>query len=286
MRIKTAKDACSWFKQQGWILSGESYNCTKLACILLTVALSLPARIPDHTDTKNTITAIALLIEDNVTNCISSALAEAVATKTTTLLKPIANKLATSSTFVSASNTQQAKTTLTLKEASTNLTMVMESLDALSLKLANYKIPTAPPPPAPATGNQPTWASIIGSSPPMHLPAWPAPPPASLNPAVTVQQNCIQQCILCSAWTILIDINKDNNLASTDCTPAANNKLRETLNKELSKLKQKLVMLGYVSEEGKSLPNPDHKTHICAISSLECGGYLFEMDLVPSAYQF
>ncbi|KAG5640544.1 hypothetical protein DXG03_008130 [Asterophora parasitica] len=285
--IKTACNACSWLKQKGWILSGESYDHARLVCILFTAAISLPSR---HTDTctnaKSTFIAIALLIEDNIINCISDTLAAAIASKTLHLLEPLSEKLSISAKFASALNTQQAKTTLTLKKASTNLTSISTLLEKLASKITANLLPALFLPSTMAPTPLPTWASIAGTAHPNHLLTCSTPFPSTYDPATSMQQMQIQQYVLCSAHTVLVDINKDKNLASSDRLPGTNNRLWETLNNKLNSLERKLATNGYLTDKSDSTPDPNHKTYICAISSLEHGGYLFKIESATSAHQF
>ncbi|KAG5639901.1 hypothetical protein DXG03_002539 [Asterophora parasitica] len=246
--IKTTSNTCSWLEQKGWILSGESYDHAKLIRILLTAALSLPGRHTNAcTDAKSAIIAIALLIKDNIINSVSDTLAAAIASKTLHLLEPLSMKLLTSAKFATVSNTQQAETTLA--KATT-------SLEDLASKLAANPPPATPLPPITAPTPSPTWASIAGTAHPNHLPTCPTPLPSSYDPAASMQQTQIQQRALHSACTILVDINKDNNLAPSNCSPITNNRLRETLNNELNSLERKLATNRYLTNEGNSTPTP------------------------------
>ncbi|KAG5640478.1 hypothetical protein DXG03_008377 [Asterophora parasitica] len=185
--IKSVWEAHSWLKQKGWVLSSDTYNYTKLVHVLLTAALDLPGKtIEACTDVKNTFLAVAFLLEDDITNSVSEALVDTVTTKTLNCLKPIMDKLKTAGLFVTATNTQQAQTTLSLKDISTHLATITASLSDLSSKLAT----SAPLPPPP----QPTWALVVGSwrtsLPPTCITT---SLPSTYNPSTSPQQTGLQQ---------------------------------------------------------------------------------------------
>ena len=77
--VSNTSDARKWLETKGWILSGKNYDHSKLVKILLTVSLS--PKLP--TEAINTIQAVAFVLEDNITDMISSALAATVRGRST-----------------------------------------------------------------------------------------------------------------------------------------------------------------------------------------------------------
>ena len=68
--VSNPSEARKWLETKGWILNGENYNRTKVVDILLTTSL-LP-KIPP--ETANAVRAAAFLLEDDITDKISSAI--------------------------------------------------------------------------------------------------------------------------------------------------------------------------------------------------------------------
>ncbi|KAG5640891.1 hypothetical protein DXG03_006696 [Asterophora parasitica] len=225
------------------------------------------------------------MLEDNIAHSTSETLADAITTKALNNLKPITTKLVATASFVTATNTQQAETTLTLKEVSSHLATLTASLSELSTKLTTNPTPTATAP-----SSCPTWASVVSSSPPAHLPAYlptcPTPLLALYDPTTSNQRAQVQQCILHAVCTILVDMNSNDDLAPDNHSPATNNIFREALNKDIAGLKERLLATGYSMKEGDSTPNHDQKTHIHGITFLEHGAYLLKMDSEQAAHQF
>ncbi|GLB42954.1 hypothetical protein LshimejAT787_1204030 [Lyophyllum shimeji] len=109
---------------------------SKVVRILLTAALNLADKSPEvRSDARQATLVVAFLLEDDITDTISDALAEAVASKTHGLLEEAAGKLDASSAFLTATDVKQVETTLTLKSVSSQLENVATSLDALATKL-------------------------------------------------------------------------------------------------------------------------------------------------------
>ncbi|KAH0584442.1 hypothetical protein H2248_009980 [Termitomyces sp. 'cryptogamus'] len=66
-------------------------------------------------NTKNTTLAVAYLFENNITDCTSESLAEAVASKVLNCIGGAIDHLSSLSKFGAAASTAQAKTTIALK---------------------------------------------------------------------------------------------------------------------------------------------------------------------------
>ncbi|KAF5376429.1 hypothetical protein D9615_008638 [Tricholomella constricta] len=275
--VKTAREARRWLDLKGWVLSGDTYDRAKLVRVLMTAALNFTNKSTEsRTDAKHAVLAVAFLLEDDITDSISDALADAVAAKTLSRLESATDKLTSSAAFSSATDTQQAETTLALKTVSTQLADVTTSLNLLAAKMSTS---IAPPPPS-----QPTWASVAGTEP------RPSPPPqlptTTFNPSAPDQHTRLQQRLLRAARTILIEANPVDDLAPTDRSPTGNYLLREAMNKDLAGIDTSLAANGYITDEGDSTPEPGTKTLIRGISSLDRGAYLFEMDSAESAHRF
>ncbi|KAG5352166.1 hypothetical protein C0989_003471, partial [Termitomyces sp. Mn162] len=156
--------------------------------ILTTVALtSKPAKL------RTAAIAIASLLNANVTDHISDALANAIATKTLNCISSLVNKLKSTMDFLTANNAKQAKSMLTLRAMSKTLEEVSTSLDALASKLTNA--------PSPMPAGPPSWASILKSAP-----SQPAPPSSTpgLNSLIPNKITQVQQHMCHNTCSILI----------------------------------------------------------------------------------
>lgn len=154
--IRSVSDARRWLESRGWILAAEPYDRTKLANVLVTAALT-----PKTPDLKNAALAVAFVLEANVTDQVSSLLAEAVAEKTLGKLSAAVDKLNSSADFISANDSSRAETSLTLNSVTKDLDRIASTLSNAVSKIQ------APPPLGPLS--QPTWASVAkagNASPP------------------------------------------------------------------------------------------------------------------------
>ncbi|KAG5334812.1 hypothetical protein C0989_002995 [Termitomyces sp. Mn162] len=79
-------------------------------------------------DAKNVILVVAFLLEENVLDQLVETITDMVATKFLNRTKNTVDHILSSHEFMLASNTAQAKTTLTLKSISTQLEAVTNSL--------------------------------------------------------------------------------------------------------------------------------------------------------------
>ncbi|KAF5378885.1 hypothetical protein D9615_006982 [Tricholomella constricta] len=275
--VKSSKEARRWLETKGWILAGEAYDRTKLVRILLTAALNLSQKATEtRTDAKNAVLAVAFLLEEDITDCIADALAEAVTAKALDRLDSATSKLTSSTAFSTATDTQQAETTIALKTVSTQLAGVTASLSDLAAKLN-----TTTPSPS-STLEQPSWADIARSSP---GPAPPTAPSAAFNPSATEQHTRLQQRLLRGARTILVEANPDDDLAPTDRSPAGTYAVRLAMNKQLEELDRALEGNSYITEEGESAP-AESQTYIRGLAALDRGAYLFEMSTTDAARRF
>ncbi|KAG5639804.1 hypothetical protein DXG03_003410 [Asterophora parasitica] len=129
------------------------------------------------------IIVVTFVLEDDIANSTSKTLADTIAAKALNNLKPITTKLVAAASFITATNTQQAETTLIL-EVSSHLATLTASLSDLSTKLTTNSTLTAN-----ALSPCPTWASIVSSSPPAyHLSTHPTPLLALYDPTASDQR--------------------------------------------------------------------------------------------------
>ncbi|KAF5375541.1 hypothetical protein D9615_009144 [Tricholomella constricta] len=275
--VKSPKEARRWLETKGWILSGEAYDRAKLVRVLLTAALNLSQKATEtKTDAKNAVLAVAFLLEDDITDCISDALADAVTAKALDRLDSAAAKLSSSAAFATATDTQQAETTLALQTVSTQLAGVTASLSDLADRL------NASPLSTPTVPAQPSWASIARSSP---GPPIPSAPSATYDPSAAEQHTRLQQRLLRGARTVLVETNPDDDLAPTDRSPAGTYAVRMAMNKQLMELDQALGANSFITEEGEAAP-AETQTYIRGMAALDRGAYLFEMATPDAARRF
>lgn len=273
--IKNSRDACRFLETKGWILAAEPYDRTKLVRVLLTAALSLPGKNNEsRTEAKNAVLAVAFLLDDDITDNVSDALVEAIATKTLSRLESTTDRLASSAAFLSATDTDQADATLTLKGVSAQLAIVTASLEVIATKISES---TGPPPAQP----QRTWASAAATA--TQLPP-PSLPPAAFNPAAADDHTRLQQRVLRAARTILIEVDSADDTSPTDRSPAGNFAIREAMNRKLAELDKEADSNGEINAEGQSLM--ENTTLIRGITALERGAYIFEMDTADTARRF
>ncbi|KAG6867619.1 hypothetical protein C0993_000476 [Termitomyces sp. T159_Od127] len=75
--IKSVQEVCKWLEPKGCVLAAEPYNCTKLANILVTAAIASKLE-----DLKQAALVVAFILESDITDHISDALTDMVASKT------------------------------------------------------------------------------------------------------------------------------------------------------------------------------------------------------------
>jgi hypothetical protein len=129
--INDIAEARTWFDKQGWVLSGEKYNRSKLIDILLTVSL-LP-KLP--TDGVTAVQAVAFLMEDKLDDDNSSTLAQATANKFLTLIGNTPDTLTKAKDFFEAISTQQANTMVELHETTMQLVTTNNNVIKITTKL-------------------------------------------------------------------------------------------------------------------------------------------------------
>jgi len=188
--VNNVAEARTWLDKQGWVLSGEKYDRSKLVDILLTVSLlpKLPA------DAAAAIRAVAFLTEDKLDDDISSTLAQATADKFLTLIGNIPDVLAKAKDFLEATSTQQANTTVELRETATQHATTTNNLVEITTKLTTEENTRS--------NAVPQWPSIRSSHP--SPPTLPSP---NHNPAVDAQDVRLQQRLLLGARTVLIEVD-------------------------------------------------------------------------------
>ncbi|KAG6884181.1 hypothetical protein C0993_000583 [Termitomyces sp. T159_Od127] len=102
--VRSAGKAQRWLEAKGWILVGEPYDHMKLAHVLITAAMV--SKGPNlKNEVKNAVLAVAFLLEDDVSDKISSSLANAVTAKALDHVDPIIHCITSSLDFVTASDT-------------------------------------------------------------------------------------------------------------------------------------------------------------------------------------
>ena len=217
--VTNANDACKWLDSKGWILAGEPYDRTKLTRILLTAAL-LP-KVPNEAIAA--IHVVAFLIEENITDNLSIQLAAAVADKVNALLSDIKANLATAKTFLEANSIQQASTSIELKEVATQHASTTNNLNTLTTKLSTLSLPKEPP--------APHWPSVPTSQPPPTTNI-----PRNFDPKAPAHHTRIQQCLLSTACTILIQTDPKEKFTSQELTLDSISKLHVDINKCLQQL--------------------------------------------------
>ena len=262
--VTNANDACKWLDSKGWILAGKPYDCTKLARILLTAALL--SKVPNEAIVA--IRAVAFLIEENITDNLSTQLAAAVADKVNALLLDTKADLATAKTFLEASSIQQASTSIELKEVATQHASTTNNLNTLTTKLSTLNLPKEPPSP-------PHWPSVPTSQPPSTTNI-----PRNFDPKAPAHHTRIQQCLLSTARTILIQTDPKEKFTSQELTLDSISKLRIDINKHLQQLDE--VETAWEDEDTINRT----KTLVCGIRPLDWGAFLLDLDSPESADHF
>ncbi|KAG5339789.1 hypothetical protein C0989_003534 [Termitomyces sp. Mn162] len=190
---------------------------------------------------KNAVLATAFLLKADITDQISSSLADVIMTKTMGRLSYLVKKLGTMAKFLAANNAQRAESTLALKSTSETLAGVSSLLDTIASKFAN-------PPQQPIV--LPTWALIAKTSA--------SPQPATvhshqtLTPAYALSTDNkihVQQYILCDVHTVLIKFNPMDDSTPTDPSVTSTSELQDALNKTLKTLDNKQTSLNQAKME-------------------------------------
>ncbi|KAF8800496.1 hypothetical protein BYT27DRAFT_7216977 [Phlegmacium glaucopus] len=235
--VTNSVEACKWLETKGWVLAGEDYDQLKLVKILLTISL-LPKMLPEAINATH---AAAYLLEDDINDKSSSLIALAVASKVKTDLSSILTDLSAAQSFFEASSTQQANTTLLLKEMATQNSTTVGCLADIVSKL-NVSLPSTPVPAQ--------WPSLQPSQPSLPTP--------SHDPSAAPSIGRLQQHLLLSARTILVHVDSDNATAPPDRMPADMLKICNELNTSLAELVEPNPY-SWDSEDGprpKTYPSP------------------------------
>ncbi|KAH0578897.1 hypothetical protein H2248_003089 [Termitomyces sp. 'cryptogamus'] len=192
------------------------------------------------------VLAVAFLLEDNVTDHTSKIVMEAVTTK--------------------------AETILALKSISLQLETMTSSLSSIVDKLA--ATPTSQTAPQHLDAH-PTCADVVSSGSPLDS----QPILAQFNPNILPQKTCMQQCLLCNARMVLVEVDASCANAPQNCLPTGSFKLYKHMNTFLAEVNK--VLAAMVAIDGVA-PSPP-KTLIQSLIPLMQGAYLFELDSVESA---
>jgi hypothetical protein len=100
--VTNCPDARKWLENKGWTLEGEQFDRSKIVNILLTVSL-LPKVPPE---VVHAIKAAAFVLDDDISDNISTTLANEVSDKINAGLSAITNKLERSLAFLEANSNQ------------------------------------------------------------------------------------------------------------------------------------------------------------------------------------
>ncbi|KAG6882616.1 hypothetical protein C0993_009844 [Termitomyces sp. T159_Od127] len=267
--VKSLPEARKWLETNGWILAAEPYDCTKLVSILATAALySKPA------ESKNTVLAIAFLLEADITDQVSSTLVDTFLTKAMGRLSSLVVKLGSTAEFLVANDAQRAESTLALKSTSETLAGVTTSLEAMVSKLAS-------PPQQPIM--LPTWASIAKASATQPNPN-PLNQPTAVSALPPEDKVQVQQRVLRDARMVLIKFNPMDNAAPSDLTISGTAKLCKSLNKTLKELDSKETALAAAEDGEVEVSTP--RTHAIGLKLVNAGVYLTEFDTADLADRF
>lgn len=276
--IKSALDARKWLETKGWILTAEPYDHTKLINILVTAALSLK-----QADLKTVAIVVAFLLDANVMDHVSDTLVEAVATKTAKHLDNLVGKLSSSADFITASDTNRAEDTLTLKSTTATLEKLTDSLSSMVTKFMSAQ----PSPPMPQPGPR-SWASVVKTHSAPHDPHRQQPlswltgiPPSTLT---YTEQARVRQRIIQNARTILISIDREDDNTPKDFSTEGTACLCDCLNNVLTMLDAKTLLPAGL-EEGEEVP-PHLITRVIGMKTTKRGAYLLEFDSADSAQRF
>lgn len=190
--VTDLSSARSYLESKRWILSSKRYDRTKLVDILLTASVSL--KIP--ADAAAAIRAVAYLLEDDITDKVSSTLASAVADKVRAQLADITTDLSSNAKFINANATQQAATSVKLKEIAAQYAAASVNLADASSKLSSI---------GPKESLSPVQWPALGS--PTRAPALPSSPPSMYNPDASAQHTDLQRRLLAAACTVFVEVD-------------------------------------------------------------------------------
>jgi hypothetical protein len=139
--VSSAKNARSWLKTKGWMLTGERYSKAKLADVLFTVSLTTKL----SAEANAAIRAVTYLIEDIVEEELSVSLASKIADKIVHDLSPPIDDFKSSITkakdFLNATSQKHASELLNLQELTKGNTDLSKSLADTSEKIGQVSNP-------------------------------------------------------------------------------------------------------------------------------------------------
>jgi hypothetical protein len=273
--VTNTLSARKWLENKGWLLTDEIFDRTKLVNMLLTMTM-LPKVPPEVTQA---IRAVAFVLDEDITDNISSTLAATIADKVKTELTAITNDLKTSKTFLEASSVQQASSILDLNTAISKATDISNNLSATTNKLTSLSPPTTtilPPNPWHSAATRPHQQSL---------------PNPTYDPTATTNHTKLKQRILQSARSVYIqsDPNGTNGNGSTPTlTDQELQKLRNDLNSRLEELDAKTTPI-FPPEENPlgtadTIDRP--KTVIKGIHMRISGDFILELDSPNSVSRF
>ncbi|KAG5732431.1 hypothetical protein E4T56_gene8390 [Termitomyces sp. T112] len=206
-------------------------------------------------DTKNVVLTAMFLLEDDVTNQVAEVLAGAIASKVLSCVGNIIDHLLSALKFVAATSTSQAKITLTLK--------------GISAQLESALLPHTQPP-HPGT----SWANIVASNP--------NPVPSLFNLSIPDQHTRMQQQLVYSAKTVLVDVDVSSVNAPQDHLLNGIFELHKKVNAYLVEIDSAMAVMAAIDGAVALLV----KTSVWSITALDHGGYFFELNSAESACRF
>lgn len=300
--ISNPNDARAWLESRGWTPSEDEYSLSKLANILLATSTFI---LPQ--DTSATIRAVAYLLEDDAAKSIASNLTNLISSKVISALENLTTNLTNTGSFLEATSSQQATSTIDLNDTSTKLSTISSQFEDLSLKLSNTKTSidaattlqvssissfndtlsklanissqldsttikiTNHPPPTP----QPTWASIASqppAPPPPHLAIPQTGSPSPLN-------DRLHQRLLLASRSILISTDPADPSSPKDPNQDSLHSLRDEINKRLSSADE--------TENAFIAPNePKRNTRVRGIAPLKGNSFILELNSPHAASHF
>ncbi|KAG5351273.1 hypothetical protein C0989_007146 [Termitomyces sp. Mn162] len=267
--IKSLSNAHKWLEFRGWILAAEPYDHAKATSILVIAALA-----PKQLDLKNTALAIALLLETDITDHISTSLMNTVTDKAIKRFNNLFDKLSTIAKFLAANNVKCAETRLALKATSELLAKVSISLSTV----------TSAPLPATAFLGLLNWAAITKAalSPPMSTNC----PQSSLQPSGLSSKDLIrvQQWILRNAHMVLLQFDLANPHAPKDLSIPGLASMQVELNSALEKLNTK--HLPPTEREDGEVVGHSRRTHMLGMKAASSSAFLIEFNTADSAARF
>ncbi|KAG5334801.1 hypothetical protein C0989_003063, partial [Termitomyces sp. Mn162] len=271
--IKSQRDARTWLEKKGCILVAEPYDRRKLVHVLLLAALTSKQQ-----ELRNTSIAVALLLDNVISDHVSEAIADMVVTKALSRIEGAATKLNSSADFAAAADARQAEALLALDKATEHLSGVSASLDALLQSApANLGNPVEQPP-------RPTWAAIAASAPAQRSPTAPQPR-ANFNPTASADDTRLQQWFLRDARTVLVIVDPTDGTSPTDMSATGNSALHDKLNSHLGDIDQANVAVRTV-EEGEEPEHGAPKTHAVGLSYRDRGAYVLEFISADATNRF